>query len=469
MNAFVPFSRQTLVRVGISLMMGLPVYSLAQQTGLASTSLLSLPDGVSFGAAGWMQYDMIGNSSVTPDISGFQAGKLDGKGVLGSGAQLSMNAILSERLRIAAGVGVAGGSTLAASPTVKGGYAPSTVDAYVSAANFTYQAYKGDNSKVSVTGGLFSYIYNPDVKNLGLYLMRGPVYPGVLISGFETKHVLPVANVLGLQLRHQVGNFTQDLLLTSDMEFYPFFDLSPAYVAGYQVHPALHVGAGVNFHHLISVDQKLTSGRSQQDRWKYISAAGDTTNLGFNGTKVMANASIDPKPFLPAGIFGAQDLKLYGEVAIIGLNTDEAHKAIYGDLTDRMPVMVGFNIPVFNYLEHLSIEVEWYGAEIQDNLNGYKISGSTGSPTPYPTNWNTTFDKANAGTTAPASKRDNLKWSVHGSRMIQDHVMLSFQVANDHYRPGLFDGYADSNPPRRDALLVTPKDWYSSLKLAYFF
>lgn len=464
MNAFM-LCRQTLVRVGLSLMLGVPACSLAQET-----TTIVLPDGVTLGAASWLQYNRIGNSSAVPDMSGFVPGKLDGKGMLASGAQLTLKAALSERLRIAAGVGVAGGSTLAASPTVKGGYAPATVDAYVDAANFTYLAYTGVKSKVSITGGLFSYIYNPDVKNLGLYLLRGPVYPGVLISGFETKHVLPTANLIGLQVRHEVGNFTQDLLLSSDMEFYPFFDLSPAYVASFQAHPSFRVGAGVNFHHLISVDGKLTSGRSQQDRWKYISAAGDTTNLGFSGTKVMVNASFDPKPLLGGnGLLGPQDLKLYGEVAVIGLNTDAAHKAIYGDLADRMPVMVGFNLPAFNHLEHLSVEVEWYGSEVADNLNGYNISGSSASPTPYPTNWNTTFEKANAATTAPPHKRDNVKWSIHGSRMIHDRILLSFQVANDHYRPGIFDGYADSNPPRRDALLVTPKDWYSSLKLAYFF
>jgi hypothetical protein len=58
---------------------------------------------------------------------------------------------------------------------------------------------------------------------------------------------------------------------------------------------------------------------------------------------------------------------------------------------------------------------------------------------------------------------------LHGSKKIQEHVLISFQVANDHFRPGIFDGYADSSPPHRDAVMVAPKDWYSSLKLAYFF
>jgi hypothetical protein len=459
MNSILLTCRHSLIRTGIAMMLGIPVYSLAQD----------LPENVTLGAAGWMQYNYIGNSSAKPSISGFKEGGLDGKGVMSSGAQLSLDAVLSERLRISAGIGVVGSNSLAAGPSVKGGYAPATVDPYVHAANFTYLAMNGADSKITLRGGLFSYMYNPDVKNLGLYLLRGPVYPGIILSGFETKHVLPTANLLGLQVRHEWGAFTQDFILSSEMEFYPYFDLSPAYVANFQVHPAFRIGAGVNFHHLISVDRKLTDGYSKADRWKYVSQTGDTTYLGYDGTKVMANFSFDPKQLMDASIFGAEDLKLYGEVALLGLDNDEAHKAIYGDYSKRMPVMMGFNLPVFNYLEHLSVEFEWYGAEFEDNLDGYKVSGTEGEPKPYPTNWGTTTDKSNSATSAPAFKRDNVKWSVHGSKLVQKHVMLTFQVANDHYRPGIFDGYADSNPPRRDALLVTPKDWYSSLKLAYFF
>jgi hypothetical protein len=191
----------------------------------------------------------------------------------------------------------------------------------------------------------------------------------------------------------------------------------------------------------------------------------DTTNLSYNGTKVMANASFDPKPlFGGAAWLGPEDLKLYGEVALIGLDNSDAYKKVYGDYVHRMPVMVGFNFPVFKQLDHLSLEVEWYGSHNEDNLDGYRIVGESQPVSPYPTNWNySTFVRRSS------HNRDNWKWSLHGARTIQQHVMLSFQVANDHYRPGLFEGYADSNPPHRNAVLVTPKDWYLSTKLAYFF
>ncbi len=435
-------------------------------------------DGIRIGAAGWMQYSVIGSSSDTGTAVGiasnYQKNGFDGKGILSPGAQITLDADPSPRLHIAAGIGVGGGSNLAAGPTVKGGYAVYGMGAYVANANFTYQFQNTSASKISLTGGLFPYDYNPDVKNLGLYLLRGPVYPGVLISGFETKHVLPVANLMGLQLHHQMGGFQEDLLLSSDLEFYPFFDLSPAYIASYQVHPTFRIGAGVNLYHLIPVDGDLTSGlhgAAPHKQWQYIDTTGgtpDTTDLGYNGTKVMANASFDPKPLMGASEWlGPEDLKIYGEVALIGLDNSEAYKKIYGDYMHRMPVTVGFNFPTHKQLDHLSLEVEWYGSPNDDNLNGYNTVGSSQPVTPYPTNWATADGKIY--TRARTNTRDNWKWSLHGARTIQKHVLLSFQVANDHYRPGVFDGYADSTPPHRESALVTPNDWYFTTKLAYFF
>jgi hypothetical protein len=126
--------------------------------------------------------------------------------------------------------------------------------------------------------------------------------------------------------------------------------------------------------------------------------------------------------------------------------------------------MVGFNLPTYKALDNLSLEVEWYGSEAEDNLDNYTVQGSSHPVSPFPTNWDVNNSKLTHEDT-----RDNLKWSLHGAKMIQAHVQLSFQVANDHYRPGVYHGYGDSNPPYQGSMMVAPKDWYSSLKLAYFF
>jgi len=409
-------------------------------------------------AAGWTQYSYIINSSDKGDQQDY-----NGRSLIGNGAQLTVKRAFSDRFSGAVGLGVAMGHTVNGSTSRFGGYAPSGVNPYIAEANATYQVLNTDRSGLLVRGGFFPYNYNPDVKNLGLYLLRGPVYPGVLISGFETKHVLPVANMLGLQVNHRIGGFQQDFILNSETDFAPFYDLSPAYVASYTHGRLLRVGAGVNFYHAIPIDGKTTRGEAWQTPNSVVQS---TDTIAFSGTKLMANVSFDPKALIGDGIFGREDLKVYGEIALIGLDNDSAHKALYGDLTDRMPVMVGFNLPVsfpaFRILDHLSLEVQWYGSTVRDDLTGYNHTSGV-RPSPLPA-----ADPDQTGQ-VPHVTRDDWKWSLHGARMLGNHVKWSVQAANDHFRPGIYAGDGDNNPPRRQAIMITPKDWYLSTKLAYFF
>src|SRR5690606_34555607 len=291
-----------------------------------------------FRAAGWTQYSYIVNSS---DKGAGQ--NYNGRSLIGNGAQVTFLRTSSDRLGGAVGLGVALGHTVTGSPSRYGGYAPATLNPYIAEANVTYHVTRNGDDGVFVRGGFFPYNYNPDVKNLGLYLLRGPVYPGVLMSGFETKHVLPVANMLGVQIGHRIGGFSQDLIINSETELAPFYDLSPAYVASYTQGRLFRVGAGVNFYHLIPIDGKTTRG----DAWAVPSSVVQSTDtIAFSGTKLMANAAFDPKALFGDGIFGREDLKVYAEIALIGLDNDSAHEALYGGLTERMPVMVGINLPV---------------------------------------------------------------------------------------------------------------------------
>ncbi len=427
--------------------------------GTAPCSVAQDSGGVVFSGVGWMQDDFIGHSS---DYNG----DFNGKSVLSTGAQLSLSERISDRLRIRAGIGMITGNTLQQSVNSNGGYSLPTTNPYVSEADFTYQLLNRENSGVWLRGGLFPYTYNPDVKDLGLYLLRGPVHPGIVISGYENEGMLPIANlaghptanIMGLQLHHQWGGFQEDFLLSSETEYYPFFDVSPVYVASYQVHPAFRIGAGVNFYHLISVNPKLE--RYHQAFYvDYSDTAGgkrpDTTSeISFAGTKLMATAALDPKLLVKSGLpFGSEDLKLYGEVGLIGLEDGKAYRYYFGDYLHRMPVMEGFNIPAFNLLDCLSLEVEWYGAPFEDDLSGYTLTNY--SAIPLNSDGNRDSDK--------------WKWSLHAEKAIQKHVMITLQAAKDHYRPGIYTGPGDNPPPKLEAILVAPRDWYLSAKLSYFF
>jgi hypothetical protein len=273
------------------------------------------------------------------------------------------------------------------------------------------------------------------------------------------------------------------VILASEHEYYPLFDVSPAYVASYRFGKILRVGAGVNFYHLFPVAPSLTNPdtmayKGSDDRdyrapgydprtrtWIYVDTAGpgyaddDTTYLSFAGTKLMASAMLDVKELfggMPA--MGPEDLKVYGEAALIGLDRRKAYRALYGDYSERMPVMVGFNFPAFKLLDHLSLEVQWYGARFRDDLSRYQATNSV-HPSPIPA-------PPLPGTTEVSTARDDWKWSLHAARTLAGNVRLSAQVANDHSRPG---GTLYNPSGQWQTYFVTPKDWYWMGKIAFFF
>ncbi len=422
---------------------------------LGAVGCLSLAHGegkLTLGAASWAQYGQIVKSLDTAEQK-----DLDGKGMIGTGAQFAINYQANEKLQVNAGLGVGAGHNIAAR-NIQGYYAPYGVGPYVANANMKYSFWDEESAKLNVQVGLFPYDYAPDAQNLGLYLLRGPVYPGLLTSGFETKYVLPVANTLGLALHHQSGMFEHDLLFTFDGDWFPYWDISPTYVAHVKLGSAFRLGAGVNLYHWIPMDSKLTSKKTPEVM--YIdTTAHDTTYISFKGTKLMGDFSFDPKALM-GGVeaLGAEDLKIYGEVAVLGLDGDKAHKALYGPISQRMPMMIGFNLPAFHLLDRLNVEFEMYKAPWVDDPSIYNhTSGPQVTPIPK-------ISALDTNTT-----KDNLKWSVYAAKVLAGHVKISAQVASDHFRPGIFQGYGDNNPPLNNVPFFSPSEFYWTGKIAYFF
>lgn len=438
------FSRFRFIPCGISALAMLGVF-------LGTTWAEDGPK-IKLGAAGWMSYGSIVSSSDT--AFGID---VEGKPMISSGAQIVLQGSVSDHLDIQAGVGAAGGHFLAPKVTTHGGYSTFDVGPYVAQANFTYNFWNEDASGLFLRGGLFAYDYAEETQNLGLYLLRGPIYPGFVLSGFETKHVLPVANTLGLQVHHQAGIFSHDVLLQVETEFKPYYDISVAYLASIRPGSAFRLTGGVNFYHLIAVDPTLTTDTTRM-RWVDTSGAvDDTVQLSARGIKLMVNAAVDLKAlFGGVEALGEEDLKLYGEAALFGLENGKVYKDLYGPYGQRMPMMVGFTLPTFRLLDRLALEVEYYGAPFKDDLKNYENT-ATIKRSVIPLN----LDSNNT--------QDNIKWSVYGSRKIHDHIKVSLQVASDHFRPGVFTGYGDNNPPQSEAVLFRPSEWYWMSKIAYFF
>jgi hypothetical protein len=312
-----------------------------------------------------------------------------------------------------------------------------------------------DKPYLELSAGVFPYKYDPDARNLGEYLFRTGTYPGYIITNFDD----PKAIVTGFRLGSTLaGSLRQDLIFSTERQIQPYHDFSLSYLLGYSPLPALGLGAGASFNRLISVHTAYTDPKKPGNR--YVNSAGDTLYYTFRGTKLMGRLTFDPKYFFGSlkRIFGSEDLHVYGEAAVLGVknypNTDTLiNPDYYGDLSKRIPVMVGFNIPAFKILDVLSLEAEWYGCEYPDIY--YRLNQQDGSIMPAPS-------------TIAASQQhdyvlDNWKWSVYARKTFMNSFCITAQAARDHLRHRIVSELYNDE----EGLLRTPGDWYWMLKISF--
>jgi hypothetical protein len=315
-------------------------------------------------------------------------------------------------------------------------------------------------SPLSLELGIFPFKYNPDVRNLGEYVFRSGVYPGFLIGEFDKAEAL----LTGLRINDRIaGKFNQDLLLTLEEQFKPFHDITLSYLAAYTPHPAVTAGAGIQFSHLISVDEKRTTPKFAgswyiKDPDTLASASGvdsilgDTVFLTFRGAKIMGRLCFDIKQLFSTSVFGSEDLKLYCEAAILGLQNYDLY---YDTLWQRIPVMAGFNVPAFKILDVLSLEAEWYGSPYPNNYQNAFAIWPGPRPIPDP----------NPRYSASVYRKDDWKWSVYAAKTIVRSFSVTAQFARDHFRTRANNVY---NIEREESL-TKDDQWYWMLKFAYGF
>jgi len=444
-------------------------------------------DGMSVKIQG-LGYTSVGRVQHVTDTLGVN---FNGNWMQKASAQVTAHVTIDEHWEGHLGVGNAQTHPMQGKPSVSRQLAMG-ITSYIAQASFTYTMDNREKPKLQYTMGYFPYNYNEDVKNLGLYLLRGPVYPGCLISGFETKETQPIANLLGGRLHSNFGNYSQDVLITSEVEYRPYLDYSLAYIGRYKfADGAFILGGGVNFYHMIPVNSKITSPTPDvfsefldtnftiihpNDRhYIYVdTVTGDTSSLSTKGTKLTSFFSLDIKRLLSAeGMMSDEDLKLYGEIAVIGVKN---YDGIYENRGERIPVMMGFNIPTFKVLDHLSLEIEWYGAKYRNDMEELMEDGS---PIPRSSFNAARYDTAAARDSITISNvkypnedpynidnmtKDNWKWSLHAARTLGGHLRISGQIANDHFRP-----VGTGNSKSYFTAFSTMDDWYWMFKVAYFF
>jgi hypothetical protein len=330
---------------------------------------------------------------------------------------------------------------------------------------------------LQLTLGYFPFKYNPDARDLGEYLYRSGTYPAFIINNFDYAQ----ARLAGLKVTSNLfGMLHQDLLLTMETDYPPFFDLNAGYIVSCDFAKILQLGAGGMYQSLIPANSNLTTPRDENNNGYLLNPVYNDTTGTYSGTiayytyaglKLMARFSFDPKRLFNTstddfGILGQEDLKIYGEGAILGVENYPASKIStnpnpwgYDTLLHKIPLMAGFNIPAFKLLDVLTAEVEWYGCTYPNN-DQYK-----GEQEPFPV---PVSPSANSGVGVSAfnyAVTDNWKWAVYAKKSFKCGAYLVGQVARDHIRN---ETPLMSTVDREEALRAL-QAWFWEIKVGYQF
>jgi hypothetical protein len=397
----------------------------------------------------------------------------------------------------------------------------------------------GDISKpwLKIALGYFPFKYNEDAKDLGEYLLRSQAYPTIIATDFE----FPMTRELGLHLSGIAGNqeidlLGWDLMLTSETHTYPLLDGTLTGIVSNRLFNFFEVGAGVSFQRLIPVDDANTTPKVRNavppDGNMFFEQNGDTSRYTFSATKLMGRASINPLRFIPEfrippywifgknPFFGKEDLKIYGEVGVLGYKDYVAYDSIpdslgvkhsqkvpdslnyYNNIRDRMPVMVGINLPtnpLISYgilpflltkwlkdetgsdirslqwvtlvaglasgaaeqffgwdcrLDVLSMEFEWFSQRFPNS--DYFVRDPQ---------YNIPIPMSNIGrVTADFGRFETSKYALYFKKsFMKNHFALSGLVGRDHMKP------TEQTPPsyqQTDDFLQTKAHWWWTLRLS---
>jgi hypothetical protein len=350
----------------------------------------------------------------------------------------------------------------------------------------------GDTAGIagSLQLGSFNYKYNPDARNLGEYLYRSGTYPGFVWSNDGWLLMNRAGNYShGVLATIAHGRFRHNLSLFMEMLYAPVGDFSPGYDFGYKG-SWLEFGGGVVLNHYLPIRPSALRPRNDENLYVRVkdarpNAAGGVDTIAYympkteipnvamanpqdtavvhrwtsQGVKLMARAALDLGRLLPEDLRGPEDLRLFGEVAVLGWGNQPL---FYEKRGERIPVMLGLNVPTFRLLDLLSVQVEYYKSPYND------IDYFNSQSIPI---WKTSFAKDSAdayltdasGRIIPvADHKDDLKWSVHARKTVNKSVTVFVQAASDHFRLTDADYRVTPVP-----LTGKPQEWYYLLRLEF--
>jgi len=439
------------------------------------------------------------------------------------GAFITKKAIVNDRLYLSAGLG--GVFQFRKPETVGAGFAYHQRKSFFigpTESEAVYHFGDPENPWLKLGVGQFFYKYNPQASNLGEALFRSGPYPTFITTGGYVVVNSAAANLQGFKANYQSGALKADMLFTTETNMPPFYDWSLGLVASYSLGDGLlDLGAGVNFKRILSVRPSRTTRKTRENAYfkdptgKYyvgnvdfygysaefnLNAANKAyaqgnTALGDHyavqssrdsaaaayvtevlslpdgdpakpamdyftsqGNLLMARATLDFKKLFESSLFSPEDLKIFFELDVLGVSD---YPVYYENITERMPIMAGVNLPTFRLLDLLSVQMEYCNSPWFNNTNyiGQKLSNIPFIPIG-------TDDILSRTEFNDQAKHDNWKWSVLAQRTIKGRLTLSAQVASDHLRLTSSEYYYG---PQFDHNEVTalPKHWYWMTQLSW--
>ena len=294
--------------------------------------------------------------------------------------------------------------------------------------------------------GLYEFKYNPDSKNLGEYLLRSEAYP-TIIENSQGKDLLTYSSsrIAGLQYNLNFPLFRQTALIYAEQYSVPVNDVSLAYLAAIGTeHAELQFGAALHRQFRFGKPIKVTS--LDQYRKDYIQSQG----LSTQAIKLSLRAHLDVEILSRR----EQNFTLYGEAALLGLKNDSL---FYKKPMQRLPIMVGVDIPTGEFLNVLSIETEYFKNPYYDRkYPSADASGSNFSPLP-----SLSSDEYTGGR-IPNFTKDDWKWSIFANKKLNNWIDVKGRVASDHLRLRSWDGDLGGLP-----LTQGLGDFYFLLQIEY--
>lgn len=333
---------------------------------------------------------------------------------------------------------------------------------------------KNNNSTFFTEFGYLPIKYNQQVRNLGEYLLRSNCYPNVVVNGFELSDKEKIVGWHGMYKNDfsEESWLRGDLFFHTEMSLYPLYNFSLSYLLSANINNLIEIGAGLSHQHLIPINKLKTTPGDDREQWNrntgefqkvgYISPEDDTIVYTFRGTKAMGRITIDPKALFKAPIFGSEDLKIYSEVAVLGLKD---YDYWYDNRLERMPFMVGFNFPTFKLLDVLAIEAQYWKYPWSNNA---ELVWRAGGPLPYMI-YGSNPDLPNfIEADTMRVHDDDFRWSIYASRKIMNRIRISLQFASDNMARTVF-----SPPPpsftKYTEVMPRTKDWYWSSRIQFYF